>query len=388
MQLPYNILVVDDDLKNIQVGINFLKKNENYHLVFATSGEQALQRVKEKDFDLILLDIIMPTMDGFEVCKKLKEDEKTKTIPIIFLTAKHEEESLMRGFEIGGADYITKPFKAAELNARVKTHLELNYYYRNEIAKLQKLLMYSQKAETIKFIASGVAHDCKNFLTAIPYNLLMLEEKIQTDPTQSDECLDLIEDSKVSVNKIAGLLEQFFSFSKDDENVCETVDMNEVVSDLSKIYKDWVRHSIHFTIDLLSQPALTYADKMHVEQVLLNLLINAQHAVIEKNLLHSGPGQIRLVIDKLETVNHDDLGSDGPHLAISVIDNGIGMNDETMDKIFDPYFTTRRNSGGSGLGLAVSLHIIKMHKGAIHVQSSEGEGTTFTLYLPSMEEDS
>lgn len=120
-----NILVVDDNLKNIQVGINFLKQNKDYHLIFATSGEQALERVKENSFDLILLDIIMPGLDGYEVCSRLKADDATRNIPILFLTAKQESENIVRGFETGGADYITKPFNSEELKARVKTHLEL-----------------------------------------------------------------------------------------------------------------------------------------------------------------------------------------------------------------------------------------------------------------------
>lgn len=132
------ILVVDDNLKNIQLGINILKANNDYNLIFATSGEQVFQRVEEYDFDLILLDIVMHPMDGFEVCKRLKSDPRTSHIPVIFLTARNDSESLMKGFELGGIDYITKPFNAYELNARVKTHLELKCYHDHEIEETQK----------------------------------------------------------------------------------------------------------------------------------------------------------------------------------------------------------------------------------------------------------
>lgn len=132
------ILVVDDNLKNIQLGINILKENNDYNLIFATSGEQVFERVKEYDFDLILLDIVMHPMDGFEVCRRLKIDPETSHIPVIFLTARNDSESLMRGFELGGIDYITKPFNAYELNARVKTHLELKCYHDHEIEETQK----------------------------------------------------------------------------------------------------------------------------------------------------------------------------------------------------------------------------------------------------------
>lgn len=132
------ILVVDDNLKNIQLGINILKEESDYNLIFATSGEQVFQRVQEYDFDLILLDIVMHPMDGFEVCKRLKSDPKTVNIPIIFLSARNDTESLMEGFKVGGIDFITKPFNAHELKARVKTHLELKCYHDHEVEETQK----------------------------------------------------------------------------------------------------------------------------------------------------------------------------------------------------------------------------------------------------------
>ncbi len=136
--VPKKILVVDDDLKNIQVGVNILKDQGNYHIIFATSGEQALQRVKEHTFDLILLDILMQPMDGYEVCRRLKQDKQSRDIPVIFLTAKSDTESIVTGFELGGVDYITKPFNSHELSARVKTHLELKRYHDREIEETQK----------------------------------------------------------------------------------------------------------------------------------------------------------------------------------------------------------------------------------------------------------
>ncbi|MBN1141940.1 MAG: response regulator [Deltaproteobacteria bacterium] len=132
------ILVVDDDLKNIQVGINILREQGNYHMIFATSGEQALERVREHSFDLILLDILMQPMDGYEVCRRLKAGPLTRHIPVVFLTAKTDTESLVKGFEMGGVDYVTKPFNSYELSARVKTHLELKRYHDREIEETQK----------------------------------------------------------------------------------------------------------------------------------------------------------------------------------------------------------------------------------------------------------
>jgi len=145
----YNVLVVDDDLNNIQVGINILRKNSDYNLIFATSGAQALERVREREFDLILLDIIMQPMDGFEVCKELKRSLVTAGIPIIFLTARTDTDSIIEGFELGGADYVTKPFNSHELNARVRTQLELHALHKIEIESVQRevILMLGNVSE-------------------------------------------------------------------------------------------------------------------------------------------------------------------------------------------------------------------------------------------------
>ncbi len=120
----YKILIVDDIPKNIELAANILS-TRNYNITFAVSGPAALQKVKSIDFDLILLDVMMPEMDGFEVCERLKDDPATKSIPVIFLTAKSETENVVRGFELGAVDYVTKPFNTDELLARVNTHVGL-----------------------------------------------------------------------------------------------------------------------------------------------------------------------------------------------------------------------------------------------------------------------
>lgn len=143
MDLTYNILIVDDISDNIKVAMNTLKEN-NYNFSFAMNGEEALKIVKTKQFDLILLDVMMPKLDGFEVCTRLKKDPQTQDIPVIFLTAKADVDSLSKGFALGGVDYITKPFHSAELIARVSTHLEL---YRSKQILKQNNLNLNVKAK-------------------------------------------------------------------------------------------------------------------------------------------------------------------------------------------------------------------------------------------------
>lgn len=383
MKEKFEILVVDDDLKNIQVGINFLKQNEEYHLVFATSGQQGLERVKEKDFDLVLLDIIMPVMDGYEVCRQLKADPKTKNIPVIFLTAKHEADSLMKGFELGGADYITKPFNALELNARVKTHLELHSYYKKEIAKLQELHNYALKAETIRFVAGGITHDCNNFISYISPSVQMLQAHLTDAGIDITPYQDTLEGINKAATKVSDLLATFSRLTLNTEPTQEVVDMNEVVYDLKKVCKGALNHQIIFETQFSSQPALIVANKLHVEQVLLNMLINAQHAIMAREEgTDDEQGRIGLTIDKSIENQVDCLHDKQPYLCITLEDNGIGMSAEITEKIFEKYFTTRKEEGGTGLGLAVSESIIHSHSGCIKVDSKVGRGTKFLIYLP------
>ena len=147
MNLNYNILIVDDVVENIQVAMNILKE-DNYNFSFATNGEEALKLLKNNDFDLVLLDIMMPVMDGFEVMRRIKEDPRISDIPVIFLTAKTDIDSITKAFRLGAVDYITKPFHAEELLARVRTHLEL--YRARKILEMNNLSLEIKVKEAEK----------------------------------------------------------------------------------------------------------------------------------------------------------------------------------------------------------------------------------------------
>ena len=383
----FNILVVDDDLKNIQVGINFLKKNKNYHLLFATSGQQALERVKETKFDLILLDIIMPVMDGYEVCRRLKEDELTKNIPVLFLTAKHGTESTIKGFEAGGADYITKPFNSHELTARVKTHIELHYHHQKEIEKLQDILFHSQRAETISFLSNGITHDCNNFMCSISPNLHLINSKIKEQGLDPEEYTDYFQGINSAVTRTSELLRQLSTYAEYNESKPEIVDMNNVITDVTKILKGSLRELIELEIIFLNQPAHAFANKIHIEQVLINIIINAEHAIVSQTKTDGRKGNINVTISKTNGKENQELQGETDYLRIDIKDNGTGMNSETMKNIFNPYFTTRKKEGGTGLGLAVSQSIVKSHNGIIKVESEIGKGSCFCIYFPFYESE-
>ena len=150
MSTDYNVLIVDDVIENIQVAMNILKE-ENYNFSFAKTGEDALALLKKNYFDLVLLDIMMPGIDGYEVCRRIQNDPRVSDIPVIFLTAKADIDSMARGFEVGGVDYITKPFYADELLARVKTHIEL-YKVKQLLQENNLSLQYKMKMQKARIL--------------------------------------------------------------------------------------------------------------------------------------------------------------------------------------------------------------------------------------------
>ena len=219
MNNSFNVLIVDDVVENIQVAMNVLKE-ENYNLSFALNGEEALTLIKETDFDLILLDIMMPIMDGFKVCTQLKSDEFTKDIPIIFLTAKTDIESISKGFELGAVDYIVKPFNPDELIARVRTHLEL---YKAKLLLAQHNLTIRVKAKKEK---ERLLSELERNQKEIIYILAELTEAI------SDETGKHIK----RVADISRLL-AYYHPSLSDEDV-ETVHCAAPMHDIGKVAVD------------------------------------------------------------------------------------------------------------------------------------------------------
>ncbi len=174
MKLNYDILIVDDVVENIQVAMNILKE-DNYNFSFARSGEEALKLLHENDFDLVLLDVMMPGIDGFEVCQRMKQDPKLREIPVIFLTAKTDTDSITRGFEVGGVDYITKPFHANELLARVKNHLEL--YRAKEVLRLNNISLQVKMESERKRIMSELEMTQKEII----YMLMEMIEAVSDE---------------------------------------------------------------------------------------------------------------------------------------------------------------------------------------------------------------
>lgn len=354
-----NILIVDDIVNNFQVLAYSLKK-AGYTLTFSSNGPDAIKNVHSKHFDLILLDIMMPGMDGYEVCRILKADDKTSQIPIIFITAKTDSQSLIHAFDLGAVDYITKPFKFPEILARVKTHITLK--------NTTKELMNSNamKDKLLSIIAHDLRGPIGNFGAAIE---LLLDGYNDFDANFVVETLEEIQKSASGVND---LLQNLLEWANCKNEVFDynphQINLNAIIlSTINLLEGSASLKSITINFDSLIH-VLAFADENMVSTIIRNLLSNA--------IKYSHPKSIV----KLE------ISSDENAVKVSVVDQGVGIDAEKMKMIFlsehiqSTYGTL--NEKGTGLGLKLCKDFVEKNKGVISVESEVGLGSVFSFSLP------
>ncbi|MBN2373718.1 hybrid sensor histidine kinase/response regulator [bacterium] len=378
------ILIVDDVPQNIQVLANILKE-EGYQMGFAKDGKTALAHTDSVQFDLIILDIMMPDMDGFEVCERLKKDKKKRDIPVIFVTAKDETSDKTRGFELGAVDYITKPFDAQEVLARIKTHISLrNYTIRLEemVEERTRQLIHADRLATLGMFSAAVAHEIKNPLSYIMGSAKILQifwksakpvlEKtlIQDEEGKHLKELGNIEEKIDNIlhgsNRISRLIDGMKKYSRQGNVIFQDkTPLAEIIKDSLDIVSHRLNPSgIKVNVDI--PPYLTiYCDQQKISQVFVNLINNSCDAIAEKG------GEIEI---KAAAVNNQ--------AEIIFKDDGPGIPSETAEKIFDPFFTTKGKGEGTGLGLFIVSRIIEEHQGKISLSSCNTKGAAFRIVLP------
>lgn len=355
------VLVVDDVEKNLQV-VGELLTNQRYEVLFAASGQAALDRVSARKPDLILLDVMMPEMDGIEVCRKLQLDPTNHDIPIIFLTAANDEDTAVRGLTEGAVDYITKPFHAPELLARVATHVALKH------ARDEARRVIGEKNE----LMAAVAHDLKNPLSSIRLAAGALRKDLDSGPPREmaevivescEDLLSLIEDRLTRNAREAALL-QLNVTPVDLREVLQTVVQQNRPSAHAK--------DIDLQLELPGNTTLNVlADYHAATQIFDNLVSNA--------LKFSPPGNC---------VTIEMGGAKTPEfVGIKVRDHGPGLSAEDRTNLFQPYqrLSAQPTAGESstGLGLNITHGLITRLRGRIDVEDTVNGGATFVVELPS-----
>lgn len=394
MNEKHVVLIVDDTPENLHV-LGDMLEQEGYEVQVAANGLDALENAGAVPApDIILLDIMMPDMDGYEVCRRLKADPDLQKIPVIFISAMGMKEQKIQGFSLGAVDYITKPFQSEEVVARVRTHIQLAHTeeLKREIAErkkaeallleqaeeqrqLREQLLQQQKLDSIGLLAGGIAHDLNNILTPIiGYSEMILK---RVDP---QEKVSLYAGSILdAANKAKNMVRQIMCFSRKQNLDLQCFDLNEIIVSFMKMLENAIRENITIKMELCSDPCLILCDRIQIEQVLLNLAVNAQDAISGNGLISIETGH--LLFDDEFCRSHPGSQA-GKYLMLGFSDSGCGMDVAVLSHVFEPFFTTKAIGRGTGLGLSTAFGIIKQHGGFIDVQSIVGAGTTFRVYLP------
>ena len=352
------VLVVDDNLNNLQVLLEAMD-NARFRVLVAPDGESALEQLSYSIPDVILLDVMMSGIDGFETCRRLKAEEFTRDIPVIFMTALSNTDDIVRGFELGGVDYIAKPIRIEEVLARIETHATIQRLRR----RLQKEIALKDKFFSI------IAHDLRTPLNGFLSFAKLLERFRELEPEQAEA---FTKQFRESVESVFSLLENLLTWSRVQRGSIEwdpqPIEFGIIAQRNITLLK---QNAVSKQIALLVTPleaCEVQADVAMLDTVVRNLLSNA--------IKFTNPGG---VVELIWVANE-------AQITVTVSDSGIGMPEGYPEEIFEIGTKTQRKGTageqGSGLGLILCREFIKKHGGRIWLESAEGEGTRVSFTLP------
>ncbi|MEI8340461.1 MAG: hybrid sensor histidine kinase/response regulator [Verrucomicrobiota bacterium] len=360
-----DILIVDDTPANLLLLTEMLKA-KGYKVRPVTSGAGALKTAKNKCPDLILLDISMPEMDGFEVCQRLKKDGVLKDIPVLFISALGESADKLNAFNCGGVDYITKPFQSEEVLARVKTHLQIQFQKRSLQRNYDKLRELELLRDNLVHM---VVHDMNSPISVINISLFMLSDASNCGFSNSN--MKLLKAASASIQQLADMSSQLLAVSRLeagemplDKTECELdLILREAVQSLLISYEGRV-------IGIDAPPFIRVnCDINIIQRVIVNLLVNALKFTPET-------GSVTIAI----TARNGEA-------CVSITDDGPGIPREFHGKIFEKFGqfnATENKRSGSGLGLAFCQLAVEAHGGQIGIDSEPGRGSTFWFTLANL----
>ncbi len=416
-----DILIVDDVPENIRFLSSFLGQ-QGYQVRKAINGKSAFIAIESLPPELILLDVNMSEMDGYEVCKALKSSPRTAEIPIIFLSAGNDLNDKVKAFEAGGVDYITKPFQLEEVLVRIETQLRIqslqqklqdqNLQLQSALTDLQKAqakLVQREKMSSVARIVGEISHEINNPLSFILCNskpacdyaaklisliklydeeFLGQSEKVETFKTEFDldfiiedfeGLIDSIKSGAQRINSVVKALRVFYNI---DALTLEKTDLRDCIDDAIKLVQGRIDSSEEQSqpkIEVLRKYAPTPLIECHVNQLrkaFFNLLENAIESLETRLKGDSNSFQPRIEIET-------SIDEQQSLIYVSIRDNGCGISKEHQSCLFEPFFSTKTGVCGVGMGLFTSYQVIvEMHKGSLTYQSDPNMGSDFVVSLP------
>lgn len=409
----FHILIADDEPVNRQVLLNHLSMLR-LKLTSVRSGPEALETIKEDpSISLVLLDVMMPGMSGYDVCRKLRETHPVEELPVIFLSARTRAADIVAAFDAGANDYLIKPVAKQELIERVRvhlrlldarrslvkthenltnTHIELQKKNEQLITAHQKLVI-QEKMATVGTLASGIVHELKNPANYTHICAQSLDEELvlfkswlmelagDDDPevnkaiqekfTSIQELLETVENGTERLKEIAVNLGGFSRMGKGDLRDASISDcLRSTLALIKARYKNDVIFKTEF-----SNPVNTYCRPAALSQVFMNLLVNGCQSIQEKQSQKEFRDKGTIWIQATRQ---------GEQAQVIIRDTGMGVPEDIKNNIFDAFFTTKPEGEGTGLGLSISKQIIEEHKGTIQLETTAGEGSKFTITFPIM----
>jgi DNA-binding response OmpR family regulator len=373
------ILICDDE-PLMTASIKAVLDSDHYRVQTTNSSRHALTLIHAESPDLVILDVMMPGMTGFEVLDAV--DRERCNAAFIIVTGEASVDSAIQAIRKGASDYLRKPFEPEELLIRVEKVLKQRQMQHEHMCvqaenrQLENQLRQSQKMEAIGTLAGGIAHDFNNVLSIILGNT----ELALADMPGEHANRHNLERILTASLRAREMIQQLLSFSRKEESGRKPIRLNSVIAESLKLMRASLPTNISIECDICNTICTTIADATQIHQVMLNLCTNAAHAM-EPN---GGVLTIRLEPVTLDgdTATDSDCLASGRYARLVVADTGHGIETDIIDRIFDPYFTTKETGKGTGMGLSVVHGIIKSSGGVIRAFSHPGRYTEFHLYLP------
>ena len=402
---PDRLLMIVDDEPSVRHAL-WITFRETYSVALAENGAKALETFEHRKADVVVLDIRMPGMTGLEVLGRLKEVDPD--VEVILLSAFESIDYVRQAMRLGASDYLTKPYDPANLRTAVSTAMNRREVtrktaaYDKHLAELQNEVHHQQireeLARTRNEIYASIIHDINGPLTVISGYMEMMLNAVRGAEVLEGPKLKQVQNASENISRqVTNCIElsrRYLSFLEGKAAAGNSAGVREIFYDVAELLKSHP-HAKANELEMhgVDEEVSAVINRTDLLQVLLNLVINALQCTAQRHrvelyakfLPSDAPRPFEQTAAGTRLVRAQTFESKAPLVAISVRDNGPGMSEAVMDRIFEPYFTTKPSGQGSGLGLSIVQRLVLHAHGAVHVYSHLGEGTVFTVYLPAQE---